>query len=314
MGERAALFLQALRVDEGAIEALMLNLGASRVQAIAALRRCGGSPDKAADALLSGATEREAAKRRREKQRKLGQCADGAFVDPERLTQMTNMGIEKELALAALKHANNDVSSALDAVQTQPRDVLLNRGSKAKKAKTDESSQKAAVDEIALVSLMSMGFEKEQAENALRNTGDNVEEALMYITSSASSCMQEASKAASIQEEDGEHDDLAEALKLSVELSTNQESAAGDAEQEKNKAEQEEAERALAVETQAELDAKRKAEEERAAEEKAALDAAREVVERELGQCLKREDMDDELAGASLEDEEILVQQHLSSL
>merc|ERR1712194_934124 len=110
MGERAALFLQALRVDEGAIEALMLNLGASRVQAIAALRRCGGSPDKAADALLSGATEREAAKRRREKQRKLGQCADGAFVDPERLTQMTNMGIEKELALAALKHANNDVS------------------------------------------------------------------------------------------------------------------------------------------------------------------------------------------------------------
>mmetsp|Transcript_3808 Transcript_3808/g.4773 ORF Transcript_3808/g.4773 Transcript_3808/m.4773 type:complete len:86 (-) Transcript_3808:171-428(-) len=63
-------------------------------------------------------------------------------------------------------------------------------------------------------------------------------------------------------------------------------------------------------------DAAEKAEVEHAAKraKKRMMAEAKELVERELGNCLRRAGLEDDLAGASLLEEETLLQQHLSCL
>ncbi|CAE7291451.1 Nub1, partial [Symbiodinium sp. CCMP2456] len=46
----------------------------------------------------------------------------------------------------------------------------------------------------------------------------------------------------------------------------------------------------------------------------AAYDAARALVERELGQCLTRADTEDDVAGAPLVEEQVLLQRYVSFL
>merc|ERR1712054_431178 len=70
--QRAALFARALRVDEAAVHNLLV-LGATRTQAVAALRRAEGFPDKAAADFLDGEKQRSAAGRAREEQKKIGE-------------------------------------------------------------------------------------------------------------------------------------------------------------------------------------------------------------------------------------------------
>lgn len=267
---RAALFLQSLKVDNGAVDAL-LALGATRQQAVAALRRCGGHADNAGAELLAAAPRREAAQRERNEQRRLGQTQDGSFVDPDLVQQLTGMGLDRKAAVEALKKTNNDLAAALDAAQ----------------AEQQKAAGDAPVDELALAQLISMGFDQEKSEAALRAVGSGgVEAAILKLTSME---VEEApSAAAEADKEEG-----GTGGKRSAEADADAEAAT------RRKLAQEEADRDVA---------KRKAEQEQA------LDEAREVVERELGRCLRRGDLEDDIAGAWLEDEEALVQQHLSGL
>lgn len=260
--ERAQLFLQALHIDQESLGSLLL-LGATRQQAVAAMRRCGGSVDRAADALLAAAPRREAEAREREAQRKLGHTADGSLLDVHMLEHLTGMGFDRKLASAALKQSNNDVAGALEALQTQSSEALL--GKHAPKAE--------AVDEMALATLLSLGFEEKQVEKALRAVNNNVEEAIMALT---------AQQAAAEAGETGASDaaDSPEAVAAAEESGKRKDESDTEA-----------------------RPAKRRA-----------LDEARQVVERELGQALRRTDLDDDTAGASLEHEEMLLQQHLYSL
>jgi len=242
---RARLFIQALQVDEGAIETLQLGLGATRLQAVAALRRCEGSADRAADDLLAAASHRKAAQKERRAQRQFGQTVDGSFVDPDAVRQLLSMGVEAQAAVEALKTTNNDVMAALDSLQR-------------KRARQDE----AAVDELALATLLSMGFEQAAAQAALQSVGGQDVEAA-------------AAKLAAPPEEEATPEDPEAAAKK---------------------------EREAAAAARA------------AAEKEAADDAARELVERELGQCLKRGDIEDEFAGAALVEEQTLLQRYLSYL
>merc|ERR1719352_1514073 len=145
---------------------MLLTLGATRIQAVAALRRAGGSADTAAEALLTGARERRVRHQERDAQRKFGKTADGSFVDPACVTQLTGMGISEKLAVAALKQTNNDVVAALDAAQTQQEALLAPHK---KKPKVDTTP----VDEMALAMLLSMGFDQAASEEALRASKGN---------------------------------------------------------------------------------------------------------------------------------------------
>jgi len=303
--ERAALFLRGLRVDEGPV-CNLINFGVTRIQAVAALRRCEGSADRAADDLISAAPQREAAKREREEQRKLGQTEDGSFVNPDIVKQLVGMGLKKEVAVAALKKANNDLDAALTLVQTTSEDSLLGRAVKRK------HEDDIPIDDLALAQLISLGFDSAAAEAALRKVGgSSVEEALLALT----------------HQEDGSKESAVAGVSSS---STTPVLAAGESapkEQptiEKDTAEKEEAapkeqptiEKDTAGKEEEEEEARKKKEAADAvtAAKKVAKDAARELIERELGNCLRRRDMDEEIAGAALEEGEALVQQHLSVL
>jgi len=266
--QRAALFIQALQVDETAIASL-LSLGATRLQAVAALRRCEGSADRAADDILAASSQRKVAKQERRAQRQYGLTNSGVFVDPDAVRQMVSMGIDEAAALNALKQSNNDVMGALEEIQRK------------------RHKQEVPVDDLALASLLSMGFEQSAAEAALREVGgEDVEAACAKLASAPAPAGAEASKV--------EEADMANAP-AQTEGATDERGVKAAA--------------ALLAVTAVAAAAGRVA-----AGEDAAYEAARELVERELGQCLTRADTEDEVAGAPLVEEQVLLQRYVSFL
>eukprot|EP00449_Zooxanthella_nutricula_P043281 CAMPEP_0198607214 /NCGR_PEP_ID=MMETSP1462-20131121/155284_1 /TAXON_ID=1333877 /ORGANISM="Brandtodinium nutriculum, Strain RCC3387" /LENGTH=764 /DNA_ID=CAMNT_0044339021 /DNA_START=84 /DNA_END=2375 /DNA_ORIENTATION=+ len=175
--QRARVFLAALRVDDESV-ATLLSQGASRVQAVAALRRAQGNIDSAAASVRASTSQREKAAQYREKQRKFGNTKDGQYVDPDRVLQLTAMGIREELAVAAFKRTNNDINEALNVLQTVSEDELLGEG------KPHKEDAAVVVDDIVVTQLMSItGLEKGPVEKALRKVGgSDVEAALVLLT------------------------------------------------------------------------------------------------------------------------------------
>lgn len=273
--ERAALFVAALRVDEAAVHNLLM-LGATRVQAIAALRRAQGHADKAAADWLDGEKQRAAARAEREEQRKLGHTVDGSFLDLRLLAQLEGTGVDRKLAAAALRQANNNLDAALEAIRTQPADLLLG-----KRLKTQQPPTNPPVDEIALASLLSMGFERCIAEKALHSSNGDLEEAIMLASDVAMSQPQ-ASDTIEAQVEGTAAEDVV------VEASVDE-----------TRVEKAETKTGLQENNEKAEDAGRDA----------AYEEARAVIERELGGSLRGADLDEELAGASLEEEDLLLQQ-----
>lgn len=181
---RSALFVQQLQVDPTAV-AQLVAMGATPKQATAALRRAEGIPDRAASEWLTATQERRAAGKRRAQQLKLGQTADGSFVNLEVLAQLTDMGFARRLAIAALKQCNNKLDDALSALTSKSAEALLGKTNE-----TDRKSRrKAPVDEVALATLLSMGFDRKAAELALRSCGNDVERAIMHATDPANATM-----------------------------------------------------------------------------------------------------------------------------
>jgi len=350
-----------LKVDEDTVSTL-LTMGASRVQAVAALRRCGGSPDRAAEDLLAAARHRKVARSERDIQRRLGQTAGGSFVDPDLVAQLKGMGIEEEAAVAALKKTDNDVHKALDVIQTQQQHH------------DEASQQQPPVDELALASVLSLlgsDFPDQTAEAALRASGGDVEGAMLLLTageSAASASQIECSPSAETTPislasrsevvvataAEGEHPGAATEGGLKAVWQFEQAAdewhnysaePAGVVEAAFQRWRRSGADPALSsssvvhvqagswkyevdfgamvqVNTQTPTRTSRRVrrrlespQDAAASEAQAELEEqARQVVERELGRCLRRSDLEDDVAGASLVDEVFLVQKHLSSL
>merc|ERR1719422_2395216 len=130
------------------------------------------------------------------------------------------------------------------------------------------------VDDEALAVLVSMGYDEKKAEESLRIAGPGGVEAAIPILDAMAS-------------EDAEPSSSGEG-KRAAEPAEDAEAAT------RRKLEKEEADREVA---------RKQAEKEQAEErERQVLDEAREVIERELGRCLRRGDMEDGLAGAWLEE------------
>mmetsp|Transcript_26527 Transcript_26527/g.87966 ORF Transcript_26527/g.87966 Transcript_26527/m.87966 type:complete len:672 (-) Transcript_26527:110-2125(-) len=314
--QKADLFIRALQVDVTALEGLLV-LGASRVQAVAALRRCGGDVEQAAAALLAAAPRRELARMERTAQRKFGTTLDGSYVDSALVSQLTGMGFDEKAAVKALKRSNNDVGVALDLVQ-----------------KSADSN--APVDELALCSLISLGFDQGRAERALREAGPGgFEQAHAKLTAEpalvegARMCdkgheliayTRPADKSGSnICDECGREEILppeeirrCAVCDFDLCLQCYELRGTGSSKRPADQPAPEDGKTRRKIDKDA--DAAAAAARETAEAQERAREEAREVVWRELGRCLRRGDIEDEVAGVELHEEDALLQQHLSSL
>ena len=256
--DRAALFVRRLRVNPAAA-ATLVAMGATQRQAVAALRRAEGVPDKAAAMWLEDSQQKRAAGKRRAQQQKYGTTADGSFVEIETLDQLASMGFGKQLVVAALKQCNNDMEKTLVALSTQSAESLLGP-SKARALRGAD----VRVDDVALASLLSMGFERGTAEAALKACDNDVERAVMHAT-----VPPDENAAGAADGDDGSDN--------------------GDADDDDD---------------DANMDDETK---DRRAADRLAYDEARDTIEREMGQSLRRSDLDDDIAGQELHDEEALL-------
>jgi NACalpha-BTF3-like transcription factor len=189
------------------------NITAS--DAIAALRKNQGNVDAAAMALTETEDKRVQCHKDRELQHRHGVCQneidpiDLATLDKLRPLLVTNKNGNDEdddecselLAVGLLRLSNNDLTSALDlyaACDHSPYSVfakvealdchlfqkgLLNQAMWTnKKRKLRRRKEEMPVDDIAFVTLLSMGVEDAKARLALQNNDNNVDQALLWLT------------------------------------------------------------------------------------------------------------------------------------
>ncbi|XP_045504878.1 NEDD8 ultimate buster 1-like [Colias croceus] len=167
--------LTDLRVDDASVQTLM-ELGWSRGQACSALRACAGDLPRAQAHLDYARAQRDRARiqhREEREQRLLGVCADGSPVSKRLVESLQAMGFPRELAVLALRNANNSVADAVRVIQEQPE--LLDDSD------MDDATPSYAslnIDQALVDELQSMGFTLEQALSALHSTGNDVRAAL----------------------------------------------------------------------------------------------------------------------------------------
>lgn len=271
--ERAALFLKSLRVKDSSVLGLM-ELGATRVQATATLRKAEGHPDIAQNFWLDAQRQRREQKRSRHEQSKLGQTVDGSFIDLEKRKTLTDLyGVTHDLAVASLRQTNNDMNAALDWIQKNGNNNSNNQGTNTENTET----VMVDVDEVALVTLVSMGVSQSDAKAALQSCGNDVNEALLLVTSSPHA------------EEEAPPPDAEEDAPMITKAS-------------ENMCAEKEHGTEIGDEERLQMERRRK-------EEEATYNEARNLIEAELGSALRRRDLEDEVAGSSLHHEVFILSQ-----
>ena len=195
--QEAQALCRALVVDPGAMSEL-LRLGASPESAVVALRKAAGDVQRAASEILDQVDKASQAKQDRAKQRALGLTANHeGYVDLRLIsTAQDFLAVDHDVAVALLRLSNNNIDLAVQAWQDadRQREPILQRAraiSRPKQRKRKEPGEQnsaapsQAVDEMALVTLLSTGIDRDLAEAALRSAagkaGDPVEAAIAWL-------------------------------------------------------------------------------------------------------------------------------------
>jgi len=170
-------------------------LGGLQESAVVALRKSNGDVQRAAGEILDQVDSRREAGKDRARQRKLGLTADkSGYVDLARIETVVDfLSVERDCAVALLRLANNDIDGAASVWHESGRSahLVLERADaiSAKRPKHAPAARLPPVDEVALVTLVSSGVDRELAETALRSTAgrgsDPVEAALEWLTGDA---------------------------------------------------------------------------------------------------------------------------------
>jgi NACalpha-BTF3-like transcription factor len=199
--------------------------------AIAALRKNQGDVNAAAMALTEAKNNRLQCQQDRELQHRHGVCQNE--IDPVNLAAVESLrpllvhgdeDEDSELAVGLLRLANNDLTRALDlyascdhsstAILAKVDELdghlvekgLLNRAVWKNKKRKRRKENRPVVDEMALVTLMSMGVDDAKARLALHKNDNHVDRALLWLTATAGeqpgSTLGEASSSHEQQEPD----------------------------------------------------------------------------------------------------------------
>merc|ERR1719204_2479235 len=128
---KAEMDLRKLQISDMDL-AMLQSMGYGHKESRRALRFCGGDMDSAIGHIIQ---KREDAQRRREEereahrkralQRKYGLTQNGKFVDLKLLEQLRSMGVEKEIAIEALRQTDNAGEDTLDLVTNADRKEIL---------------------------------------------------------------------------------------------------------------------------------------------------------------------------------------------
>lgn len=202
---------QSLRIVSTSeqIRSLCDALGVTRFQAISALRRTNGDLNLAATLMETEKVDEELQNLRRAQQTMLGLCQNTVdyvdldlvltlgeilgFIDlqPQHGTQ----GMDPDFVVVAglLRLSNNNLEKAIDIFQTAQRSpqvvlglvfdldkTLVTQGFAKANSPRNESRRK--VDEVELATLLSMGIDESLAKQALQNSENNAEQALVWVT------------------------------------------------------------------------------------------------------------------------------------
>eukprot|EP00035_Acanthoeca_spectabilis_P026501 m.462969 g.462969 ORF g.462969 m.462969 type:complete len:732 (-) comp22853_c0_seq1:295-2490(-) len=292
--KRAALFFRGLQVDRDAVQSL-IEMGATQRQAVAALRKAGGSLETAAHRLLDEEAEARERIRKREAQLRYGTTRNGSLVDPDAVATLCQMGFPKKAVLRAIKHTDNDTERALIELTTPPP---------TKVHRVEATSTLSGVDEVALGKMLSMGFAEGPAASALQATQNDVDAAVALASLGptlpemgiASNGKSNSHSTACAEGAESAHPlgnaDFLDGVDGVDGLGDSDEEYEGD----------------LGPSDMDAVDsAEALAEAERLRAEEEAYHEARDIIEEQLGQALRRVDLGDELGGALLDEELLLL-------
>ncbi|EIE20769.1 hypothetical protein COCSUDRAFT_48401 [Coccomyxa subellipsoidea C-169] len=182
----------------------LLAMGFTSSEATRGLRFCAGDCERAVGFIMEQRRlQRERKDRQRQErrlraeQRSYGRCPNGLHVDMQLLERLTLLGYERQLAAEALRQArgflleampewvNNDIQVALDILSNPMANASLQQHLATIKQASNKRT-KPTVDEVAVASLVSMGFPESDARQALERcagSSDVLQAAMEYLFS-----------------------------------------------------------------------------------------------------------------------------------
>lgn len=173
--------LQRLTVDEDKITTVM-SVGFSEGEARLGLRACDGNVQNAVSHIIKRREEKkENAKKIKEERRRkrlaksLGKTARGDQVNVNNYEMLLRMGYPRGASAEALKQSNNDVSLALEVLQTHPEILSL---------PDPEDRTMPDISDDAIAQIAAMGFDPEMARRALYQSRADIEKAIEIIMGS----------------------------------------------------------------------------------------------------------------------------------
>ncbi|XP_063537785.1 NEDD8 ultimate buster 1-like [Cydia strobilella] len=174
--EKAETELNSLRVDDGAVTALM-ELGWSLSCARRGLRASRGDV-AAAHHYLSDTSDARDLQRRKHKQdresKALGICEDGTPVNKQLVDALVGMGYTRRLATLALRTSNNHVAEGVRLIQEQP-ELLEDIEEEADESESPSSEESLVEPDNKLVAeLEAMGYSADEARDALSRAHNHV--------------------------------------------------------------------------------------------------------------------------------------------
>ncbi|CAM6119310.1 unnamed protein product [Calypogeia fissa] len=158
-----------LQVSDEAV-AQLAAMGFAAVESRRALRMCGQDVHRAIEFTME---EKRKKQEQREKdrrvrrelreQRRFGKTPRGKVVDMTKLNELASIGYERSVAAEALRQCENDFQRALDVVSNPAAYAAL-------QVSLEARPPRRQVDDAALTTLLSMGFDRERAIQALQRS------------------------------------------------------------------------------------------------------------------------------------------------
>ena len=174
--KKADTEFKILKVPDEALEEVIAQ-GFSEREARLALRATNHHPTQAVRHIIDlreKKTEIEKAEKDRNRRRKsFGKTNDGSWVNLGYLDTLIKMGYPETLGARALRHTNNEMNSAINAMIETPELLLENY---------DDDFDGHKVTKEMIDNVSSMGFDRDVANAALKHFKGNLEKALDLLT------------------------------------------------------------------------------------------------------------------------------------
>lgn len=169
--------LRNLKVDESTLEQLV-EMGFDVTEARIGLRACKGDLTEAINFIQNRKTKLNEARKKSAKERKIddshkSESNSENWVNPKSVCSLVEMGFPQELVVVALKMTDNDLTKALDMLQSNTEDLIQNL--------PIYSSEPESINDTLLNEFMKMGFDEQTVRLALESSHNDSEKAINFL-------------------------------------------------------------------------------------------------------------------------------------